>query len=368
MHPQSGLKGEAMEPIQLLDHHGVVRDDHELFSWADMSVEFAKTAYRYLVRARAFDEEARLLQRQGELALWPPASGQEGIQVGSALACAPSDMIIPSYREHAIADIRGHDLSELIPVFRATRHGGWDPRAHNFGLYTFVIAAHLPHAVGRAMAFDFDARRKARAERDAVVTYFGDGATSQGDANEAFVFAASAKAPIVFICQNNGWAISVPTAVQSPQPLVYRPAGFGIPALRIDGNDPLVSYAATRKALAHVRAGNGPYFIEAVTYRMGAHTTSDDPSRYRTKEEEDYWRRRCPISRMRTYLREYFNVGEDFFTEIDDQARELCEHIRSFTRANQPGQPATIFDHVYTTSHLQVERDRVRAGQMGGEV
>lgn len=357
-----------MTPITLLDHHGQLHQDHELATWADLSESFAKRAYRYMVRARAFDEEARLLQRQGELALWPPSKGQEGIQVGSALAAQDDDIIIPSYREHAIADIRGIDLAELIPVFRGTRHGGWDPNAHNFHLYTFVIAAHLPMAVGRAMALQLDEHRgKANSQCRAVITYFGDGSTSQGDANEALVFAASAQAPIVFICQNNGWAISVPTAVQSPVPLAKRPHGFGIESLQIDGNDPLVGYAATRYALQRVRSGQGPFYLEAITYRMGAHTTSDDPSRYRTSEEEAHWAKRCPISRMRTYLQTSHGIGEEYFAEVEAEAAELCERIRTFTRENTAARAPGMFEHVYTSAHLQVERDRETFANQAGE-
>ncbi|MDO5701507.1 MAG: thiamine pyrophosphate-dependent enzyme [Bowdeniella nasicola] len=343
------------EPAQILAPDGQFRPCAELEPYADRTVDFLKRAYAHMVRSRAFDAEATSLQRQGELALWAPSRGQEGIQVGSALATPMSDPIIPSYREHPVAEVRGLDLTRLMGVFRGVNHGGWDPAAHNFHLYTFVIAAHLPHAVGRALALQQDARRAgASRSEDVVLTYFGDGSTSQGEANEALVFAASARAPIVFICQNNGWAISVPTSVQSIVPLATRPLGFGIPSLRVDGNDPVASYAATRLALEHARAGRGPFFIEAVTYRMGAHTTSDDPTRYRTSAEEEYWAERCPIARTRAALSHEYSVGEDFFEAVDGEADALRRRIRDYTRSLEPVAIETMTEHVYGTEHAQV--------------
>ncbi|WP_083603039.1 thiamine pyrophosphate-dependent enzyme [Bowdeniella nasicola] len=345
-------------PATLLDHHGDWHEHPELDKLADRSEKFLSTAYRHMVRTRAFDDEATSLQRQGELALWPPCQGQEGIQVGSALATPREDFVVPSYREHGVADVRGLALEKLIGVFRGVHHGGWDSASHNFHIYTFVIAAHLPHAVGRAMALQQDRRRVLATDARSVVTYFGDGSTSQGDANEALVFAASAKAPVVFICQNNGWAISVPTAVQSVVPIVQRPGGFGIPALRVDGNDPVASFAATKLALEHVHSGRGPFFIEAVTYRMGAHTTSDDPTRYRTDAEESYWAERCPIARTEKALRRHYGVGDEFFADVAADADALRRRVREYTRSLSAGDVEQMFDHVYASDHLQVEADR----------
>ena len=181
---------------------------------AELSPSDLRVAYRHMVLTRAFDREATSLQRQGELGLWVPSLGQEAAQVGSAMATPATDMVYPSYREHGVAQVRGLDLRDIIPVFRGTRHGGWDPRAHNFHIYTFVIGAHTLHAVGHAMALQQDRRRGLEGPA-AVTVYFGDGATSQGDVNEALVFASSAQAPVLFLLQNNHWAISVPTTTQS---------------------------------------------------------------------------------------------------------------------------------------------------------
>src|SRR5690606_11412725 len=214
--------------------------------------------------------------RQGQLALWIPSIGQEGAQVGSGYAARAQDHIFPAYREHAVARIRGVDLMRLIELLRGLDHGGWDPATHgNFHLYTLVIGSQALHATGYAMGIGLDgASGTGDPERDeAVVVYFGDGATSQGDVSEALVFAASYQTPQVFFLQNNHWAISVPVSRQSRTPLVRRADGFGIPGLQIDGNDVLAAYAVSRVALDDARAGKGPRFIEALTYRIGAHTT-----------------------------------------------------------------------------------------------
>lgn len=325
---------------------------------AELTRERLEEAYRHMALTRAFDEQATSLQRQGELGLWAPCRGQEAAQVGSALAVPPEDLIVPSYREHAVAHVRGFDMRELIPVFRGTTHGGWDPRAHNFHLYTFVIGAQTLHAVGLAEALQQGSRPTAIApEAKAVTVYFGDGATSQGDVNEALVFAASAQAPILFFLQNNQWAISVPTSRQSRIPLARRADGFGIPRLRVDGNDVIATYAATRFAHERIQADGGPFFIEAVTYRMGAHTTSDDPTRYRSRDEEAEWAAKDPIARLRAHL-ESLGTAPEFFEGVEAEGAELAREIRDFTRTNTGGDFEEIFENVYATPNLQVEADR----------
>lgn len=245
-----------------------------------------------------------------------------------------------------------------MPVFRGTRHGGWDPSAHNFSIYTFVIGAQTLHATGYAEAIQQGSRTTAVApEAETVTVYFGDGATSQGDVSEALVFAASAQAPILFFCQNNQWAISVPTSTQSRIPLVRRADGFGIPRLQVDGNDVLASYAATRFAQDRMRAGGGPFFIEAVTYRMGAHTTSDDPTRYRSREEEAEWAAKDPLTRLRALL-DAEGTAPDFFEALDAEAAELAKDIRESVRSNAGGEFTEIFESVYATQNLQVDADR----------
>ena len=209
-----------------------------------------------MVLVRRFDNEATSLQRQGELALYAQCLGQEAAQIGSGRALAPQDQVFPSYREHGVAYTRGVDLADVLRLFRGIDHGGWDPTAFGFHLYTLVIGSHTLHATGYAMGLQRDgAVGTGDPARDsAVVTYFGDGSTSQGDVNEALVFAAVNNAPVVFFCQNNQWAISEPTSKQSRVPLADRGPGFGIPSVRVDGNDVLATYAVTAEALERARS------------------------------------------------------------------------------------------------------------------
>src|SRR5690606_33275325 len=204
-------------------------------------------------------------------------------------------------------------------------HSSWDPSAHNFHVYTLVIGAHSLHAVGYGVAMDRDGLvGTGDPARDAgVICYFGDGATSQGDVNEALNFAAVYRAPVVFFCQHNQFAISVPTTKQTAVPVAQRASGFGIPGIRVDGNDVIASYAVTQWAMQQVRSGQGPVFVEAFTYRMGAHTTSDDPTRYRLSLEEDYWRERDPIARLEAYLEGLGELPQDFRDQVAAEAKEL---------------------------------------------
>lgn len=347
--------------VQLLDVEGRRHHDPEYGALAaDLTPDLLRAMYRDMVLTRTFDNEATALQRKGELGLWAQSLGQEAAQVGSAHALAPRDFVFPSYREHGVAHVRGLDVRELLPVFRGVRHGGWDPMAHNFHLYTFVVGAHSLHAVGYAMGVQRDGDvGTGDPERDrAVVAYFGDGATSQGDVNEALVFAASTNAPVVFFVQNNHWAISVPTATQSRGPLANRGAGFGIPSVRVDGNDVLACYAVTRAALERARSGGGPTFIEAVTYRIGAHTTSDDPTRYRARAEEDAWRAKDPIDRLRRHL-EAENLADDaFLASLEDDVAALATATREFCQDLVGGPHLEMFDNVYTAPHPLVDEER----------
>ncbi|MGO2468698.1 MAG: thiamine pyrophosphate-dependent dehydrogenase E1 component subunit alpha [Microbacterium gubbeenense] len=316
--------------------------------------------YRDMAVTRAFDQQATMLQRQGQLALWPPSLGQEAAQVGSARAARSQDTIFPSYREHAVARVRGVDPVSILALMRSATHGGWDPtdpKNGNTRLYTLVLGTQVPHATGLAMGLNFDGRTgSGDAEKDeAVVVYYGDGAASEGDVHEAMVFAASYSTPELFFLQNNQWAISVPVATQAAGPLANRSAGYGIPTLRIDGNDVLASYAASRMYLDEARAGGGPRAIEAVTYRMGAHTTSDDPTKYRTKAEEESWARRDPIARMRAFL-ENRGAGSEFFADVDQEGEALAADVRTQIAEWPDPDPASMFAHVYSEPHALMEQ------------
>jgi len=316
--------------------------------------------YRTMAVVRRFDVEAGNLQRQGQLALWIPSLGQEAAQVGSGFAARAQDHIFPAYREHAVGYLRGLDLMRIIEMLRGLSHGGWDPAATgNFHLYTLVIGSQTLHATGYAMGQRFDGV-VGTGDPDvdaATMVYFGDGATSQGDVSEALVFAQSYQAPLVFFLQNNHWAISVPVSVQSRTPLVDRARGFGVPSVQIDGNDVLISYATTMASLEAARAGEGPRFIEALTYRMGAHTTSDDPSKYRSEAELHHWQERDPVARFETYLRS-LGAGDDFFSSVADEGEQLAADVRTRTLALGAPPAESLFAHVYSEPHALMDAQR----------
>lgn len=323
--------------------------------------------YRDMVVIRAVDTQAINLQRQGQLALWPPSRGQEAAQVGSAHAARPQDTIFPSYREHVVTRIRGVDTIDVIKLMRGISHGGWDPtdpKNGNTRLYTLVLGSQTLHATGYAMGLAFDGKH-ASGDADvdqAVMVYYGDGASSQGDVHEAMVFAASYQVPEVFFLQNNQWAISVPVETQSRVPLVLRGRGYGMPSIQVDGNDVLASYAVTRRALDEARAGQGPRAIEAVTYRMGAHTTTDDPTKYRGTDEESQWAQKDPIARMRTFL-EGRGAAASFFADVESEAAEAADDLRVRTNALPGPDPSNMFDNVYSEAHPLMEEQRAWRAQ-----
>jgi pyruvate dehydrogenase E1 component alpha subunit len=270
-------------------------------------------------------------------------------------------MVFPTYREHGVAWCRDVDPLTLLGLFRGTNLGGFDPREHNFNLYTIVIGAQTLHAAGYAMGVVRDGMvGTGDPTRDtAVLVFFGDGASSQGDVNESFVWAGAGNLPVVFFCQNNQWAISEPVERQSRVPLYHRAAGFGFPGVRVDGNDVLACLAVTRKALDDARNAQGPTLIEAFTYRMNPHTTNDDPRRYRLAGETETWKLKDPIERVRAYLTRQANTPASFFAEVEDEARKLAEHVRSGCRELPDPAPESVFDDVYVTmpDELRTERD-----------
>jgi 2-oxoisovalerate dehydrogenase E1 component alpha subunit len=343
------------ELVQLLTPEGE-RVHHPEYD-VDLTRDELRGLYRDLVLVRRVDAEATALQRQGELGLWAQLLGQEAAQVGSGRAMLPQDMAFPTYREHGVAWTRGVDPLQLLGLFRGVTNGGWDPHDHNFALYTIVIGDQCLHAVGYAMGMQRDGADAA------VICYFGDGATSQGDVNESFVFAATYNAPVVFFCQNNQWAISEPLERQSRIPLYRRANGFGFPGIRVDGNDVLAVLAVTRSALAAAREGQGPTFVEAFTYRMGAHTTSDDPTRYRIAADVEAWKLKDPIERVKVYLARTGQADQDFFAAVDAESEELAVRLRDGCRALPDPAPTEIFDHVYAEPHplVQAERDAFTA-------
>lgn len=345
------------ELVQLLTPEGR-RVEHERYAF-EGDDESIRAMYRDLLLVRRIDHEAHALQRHGELGLWAQCLGQEAAQVGSGRALAAQDFAFPTYREHGVAWCRGIDPAKLLGLFRGVELGGWDPAETGMALYSIIIGAQTMHATGYAMGLQRDGVVGTGDQtRDAAaLAYFGDGASSQGDVHEAFVWASSFNAPVVFFCQNNHWAISVPTARQSRVPLVQRAAGYGFGGVRVDGNDVLAVHAVTQAALQRARDGEGPTLVEAVTYRMGAHTTSDDPTRYRDTAEVEAWKHRDPLARVETYLREV-DTPESFFTDLQTEAEDLGAHLREACRSLPEPDLGALFDGVYADAHPELAEQK----------
>ncbi|MFN2625599.1 MAG: pyruvate dehydrogenase (acetyl-transferring) E1 component subunit alpha [Mycobacteriales bacterium] len=337
--------------VQLLTPAGE-RVEHPEYS-IDLSDQDYRDLYRDLVLTRRIDVEATALQRQGELGIWASCLGQEAAQVGSGRALRADDFAFPTYREHGVAFTRDVDPLKLLGLFRGASNGGWDPEERKFGLYTIVIGSQVLHATGYAMGLQRDGGDSA------VIAYFGDGASSQGDVNEAFIWGAVFNAPIVYFCQNNQWAISESVERQTRIPLYQRASGFGFPGVRVDGNDVVATLAVTRAALDHAREGSGPMLIEAFTYRMGAHTTSDDPTRYRLETELEAWRAKDPIERVKTFLVNNQLVDDAFFEGLDKESDDLAAYLRKGCLEMPSPEPLQIFSEVYAeeTPLLREQRD-----------
>jgi pyruvate dehydrogenase E1 component alpha subunit len=371
----AGLRAtsNAEDLVQLLSPEGTFspRDDFPI----DVTAELLRGLYRDMVLVRRFDREGNALQRQGQLSIWVPLLGQEAAQIGAGRAMRPNDMAFPSYREHGVAWCRGIDPTLLLGIFRGTDHCGWDPKATRFNSYTIVIGNQVLNATGYAMGQRFDgvigsvgavtdatggidSADAAMDTNEATIAFFGDGATSQGDVHEGMVFAAAFDAPVVFYCQNNQWAISEPLERQSRVPQYQRASGFGFPGVRVDGNDVFACLAVTRKALQAAREGQGPTLIEAFTYRMGAHTTTDDPTRYRLAAELEAWKLKDPLERVKVYLSRTGAADAAFFEAIDAEAAEVGRNVRQSCLAMPDPQPLAIFENIYSEPNALLDTER----------
>ena len=352
-HPENSGSSPTDPYVQLITPDGVRVPDPLYDRWVK-DIDGARLQELYLDMAviRRIDTEATALQRQGELGLWPPLLGQEAAQIGSGRALRPSDFVFSSYRENGVAYCRGVGMEDLMRVWRGNAAAGWDPYSVNMAPTQVIIGAQALHAAGYAMGISYDGAD------DAAISYFGDGATSQGDVNEAMVFAASYSAPVVFFCTNNQWAISEPVTLQAQVPIANRAPGFGIPSTRVDGNDVLAVMAATREALERARSGNGPTFIEAVTYRMGPHTTADDPTRYRDAAELEQWRDKDPLDRVRLLLESMGLFDAGFAAEAGARADAAAAELRAACLGMSDPQAADVFAHVYSEPHSWLERQQ----------
>ena len=324
------------------------------------SIVRARELYERMVLARELDTEAVTMQRQGILPAHAPTRGQEAAQVGSASALdLTRDFAFPTYRELAVAVAMGVDLVAYMATHLGTWNGGtYNPVLSRLAPVNAVVGAPVLHAVGWAMG-------EQRHKRDGVsIAYFGDGASSQGDIHEAMNFAGVYAAPVVFFCQSNGWAISLPTSKQvAGGSIAARAAGYGMPGVTVDGNDVTEVHRATVKAVERARRGEGPSVIEAITYRMGPHSTSDDPGRYRTLEEERDWQSRDPLLVAERELRDSGDADDEYFARVLADARSRVEEIREGILGLDARPGEEMFDFLFerTTDALRRQRAEWKA-------
>lgn len=314
--------------------------------------------YRAMVFARIYDRKGTALQKQGRLATYAPFEGQEAAQVGSAAALDPDDWMAATYRDGAAMWMQGYPL-ELLLAGRTGDERGGSPPVHVPVLPpSITVGGHMVHAVGLGWA------AKLRGESRIAITYFGDGATSEGDFHEAMNFAAVFSVPCVFFCQNNGWAISLPREEQTRSETIAQKAiAYGMPGVQIDGNDLLAVYQTTKEAIERARGGEGPTLVEAVTYRLGPHTTADDPGRYRAEALTEEWRRRDPLERVRLFLSEREVWSESWQQQIEKEAAEEVDLAIERAEGMSPLGPGEIFDAMFESLPPHLARQRVEATQ-----
>ncbi len=345
---------KVLEPRFSIEHLSILDSDGHLDVALEPSLppDQLKAIYRAMLLGRRLDERMVRLQRQGRIGTFAPIKGQEASQIGSVFTLRPTDWMVPSFRETGAMLWRGWPIETMLLLFAGYLEGGRPgPDQHDLPV-TIPVATQLPHAVGLAYAAQY------RGDDVVVMAYFGDGATSEGDFHEALNFAGVWHVPVVFVCQNNQWAISVPLKKQTHSRTIAQKAlAYGIPGIQVDGNDVLAVYAASREAVERARAGDGPTLIECVTYRLGMHTTADDPTKYRTEEEVREWERKDPLTRFAAYLGKK-NLLEDGLEAAVDA--EIAEAVRRF-EATGPADPLGIFDHVYAElpPHLRAQRDEL---------
>jgi len=337
----------------------VLDEDGELVDGAavpDLSDDELVEMYRHMKLARRFDERAVSLQRQGRIGTYPPLSGQEGAQIGSAMALGEDDWMVPSYREHGAGLVRGLPLKDTLLYWMGDERGNQIPEDENIFTVAVPIASQLPHATGMAWA------SKLKDEEDkAFLCYFGDGATSEGDFHEGMNFAGVFDTPNVFFCNNNQWAISVPRERQTAsETLAQKATAYGFEGVQVDGMDPLAVYQVTRDAIAKAKDPGEdelrPTMIEAVQYRFGAHTTADDPSVYRDEAEVEKWKAKDPIPRLEAFLKDTDRLDDDDVEAIEaDVEDDVAEAIEAAEETPRPD-PASMFENVYAEMPQRLEQ------------
>lgn len=341
-------------PVQLIDPTGAeVTQSGTRRPYAMPSADRLQDAWRHMVLGRRFDLQATALTKQGRLAVYPSARGQEACQVGAIRSLTARDWVFPTYRESMALVTRGIDPVEVLTLLRGNSHCGYDPMKHRTAAQCTPLATQLVHAAGAA-----DGLRR-RGEDAVALGFIGDGATSEGDFHEALNFAAVFQAPAIFFVQNNKYAISVPLSKQTKAPsLAYKGVGYGVASEQVDGNDPAAVMAVMDAALAHCHSGNGPFLIEAHTYRMDAHTNADDATRYRCGDEVSAWLDRDPIARLEAYLRARGLLNDDQANAVQQEAEALATDLRDRLNAEPQTDPMSLFEHVFNHPTPQLEQAR----------
>src|ERR1700730_4178688 len=318
--PQSPI-----ERLSILDREGNLDTALE----PKLAADDVKRLYRAMVLGRRLDERMLKLQRQGRIGTFAPIKGQEAAQIGSVFTLRPGDWLVPSFRETGAMLWRGWPIEKILSLY-AGRLEGSSPGPEQRDLpVTIPVATQLPHAVGLAYGIQY------RGEDAVVMTYFGDGATSEGDFHEACNFAGVWHVPVVFVCQNNQWAISVPLKKQTNSRTIAQKAiAYGFPGIQVDGNDVLAVQPASREAGDGAQAGEGPTLIECVTYRLGVHTTADDPTKYRTDEEVKAWEQKDPLTRFRAYLEKKKLLDDSVEAQVDEEIARGVERFEAMPPAD----------------------------------
>lgn len=325
-----------VQRLSILDENGTV-DEGLMPALPDTEI---RRMYECMVLARTFDQRAVALQREGRLGTYPPSIGQEAAQVGSAFAIQPTDWVFPSFREMGVQLTLGYPIRQLFQYWAGDERGQYSPQELNIFPISVSVGTHIPHAVGAAMAASY------RRDPVAVVAFFGDGATSKGDFHEGFNMAGLFRLPVVFICQNNQWAISVPLSGQTAAPtLAQKAVAYGFEGVQVDGNDVFAVYRATSEALEKARSGGGPTFIECLTYRMADHTTSDDAVRYRKAEDVAVWSARDPLLRLERFMAGRGLCDEEYQAETRARVTAEVDAGVAAMEAEPPPEAAEMFDH-----------------------
>ena len=343
----------SIEYLQILKENG--NCDKTLMS--PLAKKQIKEMYEYMILTRVFDDKALKLQRQGRLGTYAPTRGQEASQIGSAFAIQDEDMVFPAFRENGVFLVRRMPMELLFQFWGGDERGMNIPKNVNMFPIAITVGAQLLHAVGYSIAMKY------KKKKAAAITYFGDGATSEGDFHEALNFAGVFNAPCVFICQNNQYAISVPVEEQTAsETLAQKAIAYGFSGIKVDGNDVFAVYKATFEALKKARAGKGPTLIECYTYRIGDHTTSDDAKKYRKESEVKKWELKDPILRLKKYMRKMKMFSEKYENEIKKTSEEQVEKALAKAEAVPKLKPEEIFDFIYSslTQELSEQREQIK--------